>query len=339
MKKTLRCLFSVISFVFLIAAKNPIKTSLLITSSASAQRWYVISGLNAVDTIWDVFPIDNRANKLMVGIWRTDDHAFNSLDIYTNVFRLDSFKVTRNDGVPSSILWAGPDGTVNRSPITSIPISTNQISGYSPGSTQITQTMVAGSGMSVTNGANSFTFTNTAPNVNPTIIGAGITSVNQAGSNYTVTSTEVDGSVSNELQTVSGTGTNTLTLSDGGGSWSPPAIVSNTVTRSLNSSFTISLTQDMDVDYSIYSQVSSALAGTNTADAYLEVSTTSGGTYTTIANGGVMAAGVLSTNGGANVLSGFIPAGYWVRIRTSASGSNAGSAVFTYRYGRENNHK
>jgi hypothetical protein len=49
-----------------------------------------------------------------------------------------------------------------------------------------------------------------------TIAGAGINTVGTAGTTITVTGTEVDGSVSNELQTLS-TGTNTLTLSDGGG--------------------------------------------------------------------------------------------------------------------------
>ncbi|MFN9114744.1 MAG: beta strand repeat-containing protein [Bacteroidota bacterium] len=49
-----------------------------------------------------------------------------------------------------------------------------------------------------------------------TIAGAGINTVGTAGTTITVTGTEVDGSVSNELQTLS-TGTNTLTLSNGGG--------------------------------------------------------------------------------------------------------------------------
>jgi hypothetical protein len=49
-----------------------------------------------------------------------------------------------------------------------------------------------------------------------TIAGGGINTVSTAGTTITVTGTEVDGSVSNELQTLS-TGTNTLTLSNGGG--------------------------------------------------------------------------------------------------------------------------
>lgn len=149
---------------------------------------------------------------------------------------------------------------------------------------------------------------------------------------------EVDGSTINELQTISGTGTATLTLSNSGGTWSPPSRMSYTISRSFNSSFTISATQDFRVDYSIYGQATSALAGTNTAEVYLELSTTSGGTYTTIAGGPIVSvAGVLSTNGGIICIGGFIPAGYWTRIRTAATGANSGAAVFTYKFGRENN--
>jgi hypothetical protein len=62
--------------------------------------------------------------------------------------------------------------------------------------------------------ANTATLSNGGGSV--TIAGAGINTVGTAGTTITVTGTEVDGSVSNELQTIS-TGTNTLTLSNGGG--------------------------------------------------------------------------------------------------------------------------
>jgi hypothetical protein len=62
--------------------------------------------------------------------------------------------------------------------------------------------------------ANTATLSNSGGSV--TIAGAGINTVGTAGTTITVTGTEVDGSVSNELQTLS-TGTNTLTLSNGGG--------------------------------------------------------------------------------------------------------------------------
>ena len=61
---------------------------------------------------------------------------------------------------------------------------------------------------------NTATLSNSGGSV--TIAGSGINTVGTAGTTITVTGTEVDGSVSNELQTLS-TGTNTLTLSNGGG--------------------------------------------------------------------------------------------------------------------------
>ena len=62
--------------------------------------------------------------------------------------------------------------------------------------------------------SNTVTLSNSGGSV--TITGAGINTVGTAGTTITVTGTEVDGSVSNELQTLS-TGTNTLTLSNSGG--------------------------------------------------------------------------------------------------------------------------
>jgi len=62
--------------------------------------------------------------------------------------------------------------------------------------------------------ANTATLSNSGGSV--TIAGAGINTVGTAGTTITVTGTEVDGSITNELQTLS-TGTNTLTLSNGGG--------------------------------------------------------------------------------------------------------------------------
>jgi hypothetical protein len=64
-----------------------------------------------------------------------------------------------------------------------------------------------------------------------TIAGAGINTVGTAGTTITVTGTEVDGSVSNELQTLS-TGTNTLTLSNGGGTVTVDTDPSSDVTGS-----------------------------------------------------------------------------------------------------------
>ncbi|MFN9112182.1 MAG: beta strand repeat-containing protein [Bacteroidota bacterium] len=77
--------------------------------------------------------------------------------------------------------------------------------------------------------ANTATLSNGGGSV--TIAGAGINTVGTAGTTITVTGTEVDGSVSNELQTLS-TGTNTLTLSNGGGTVTVDTDPTNDVTGS-----------------------------------------------------------------------------------------------------------
>ena len=77
--------------------------------------------------------------------------------------------------------------------------------------------------------ANTATLSNSGGSV--TIAGAGINTVATAGTTITVTGTEVDGSVSNELQTLS-TGTNTLTLSNGGGTVTVDTDPANDVTGS-----------------------------------------------------------------------------------------------------------
>lgn len=77
--------------------------------------------------------------------------------------------------------------------------------------------------------ANTATLSNSGGSV--TIAGAGINTVGTAGTTITVTGTEVDGSTTNELQTLS-TGTNTLTLSNGGGTVTVDTDPTNDVTGS-----------------------------------------------------------------------------------------------------------
>lgn len=101
------------------------------------------------------------------------------------------------------------------------------------------------------------------------------------------------------------------------------------VTPSLNTAFQVSSSLSCDVNYSVNVQITSALTGTNTGTVQLQISSTSGGTYTTINQSGMSLAGVVSTVGATQNLSGFIPAGYWVKIATSATGANSGSAIFT----------
>lgn len=96
----------------------------------------------------------------------------------------------------------------------SSPVTLNSSTG-----TDVTHT--AGTGISLTGTSSNMTITNTAPDQTVSITGAGISVVTGTYPNFTITSTEVDGSTTNELQTYghSGTTSYTNTLSNSGGSF------------------------------------------------------------------------------------------------------------------------
>lgn len=113
--------------------------------------------------------------------------------------------------------------------------------------------------------------------------------------------------------------------------------INNSVTRALNSSYTISATKLVEVNYSITCSVTNPLlAGVSTAVAYLEYST-NGGTSWIIVNqtgntsGVGLAVAVAITNTQTTTLSGMIPPNALVRIRTTTSGT----ASVTYVIGQE----
>lgn len=96
--------------------------------------------------------------------------------------------------------------------------TTSIINSNTSGSTGVTIT--AGSGLGISETGNVITLTNTAPDQTVSITGAGINVVTGTYPNFTITGTEVDGSVTNEAQTLSASGTTSgiITLSTAGGS-------------------------------------------------------------------------------------------------------------------------
>lgn len=97
---------------------------------------------------------------------------------------------------------------------TSSPVTLNSSTG-----TDVSTT--AGTGISLSATSTNLTITNTAPDQVVSITGAGINNVTGTYPNFTITGTEVDGSVSNELQTIANTSdatSHTATLSNSGGS-------------------------------------------------------------------------------------------------------------------------
>lgn len=113
----------------------------------------------------------------------------------------------------------------------------------------------------------------------------------------------------------------------------------SSATRSLNSAFQISATRDTLVSYSVQITVTASIGGGQNGDVILEIATDSGFTtgVQTIAIAGtgqtytlaLALQGVMPQTG---VLSGYVPAGYYARLRTV---NVAGTPAFSYRAGQE----
>lgn len=174
------------------------------------------------------------------------------------------------------------------------------------------------------------------------ITAAGITTISGDYDNgFVFTSTEVDGSTTNEIQNLSfNSGNGQLSIS-GGNSVVIPNVASktfnNNVSRSLNSSYTISTTRDAQVTYSVnLSCTNPLLAGSSSANAFLEYSTDGGSNWTTVSNvtnGSqvTLTVTIQIVQPNTFVLSGMIPANALVRIRSTTSGT----AAVSYSRGQE----
>ena len=122
--------------------------------------------------------------------------------------------------------------------------TTSIIQGYNLAGTAVGTgvTVTAGTGLTIaetasTNGG-TITLTNSAPDQTVAIAGAGISTVTGTYPNFTVTSTEVDGSITNEIQTISATAaaSNATTIANSlaGGSFTLTATAPLTLTGAAN---------------------------------------------------------------------------------------------------------
>lgn len=113
----------------------------------------------------------------------------------------------------------------------------------------------------------------------------------------------------------------------------------NSATRSLNSAFQISTMHEADVVYSVDISATLSLTTGQSGTVILETATNSGfttGVQTlsrfTNGNSGTLAIGLGLTQIGTAVLSGKVPAGNYVRLRTV---NNTGTPTYTYQSGIE----
>ncbi len=119
----------------------------------------------------------------------------------------------------------------------------------------------------------------------------------------------------------------------------PAARSQSSASRSLNSAFQISSTREALVNYSVDIATSLTLTAGQAGTVYLEIASDSGFTtdvqeLSRFVNGntGILTIGLSLTQNVTGTLSGYVPAGYYVRLRTQ---NNTSTPTFTYQSGQE----
>lgn len=113
----------------------------------------------------------------------------------------------------------------------------------------------------------------------------------------------------------------------------------SSASRSLNSAFQVSATRDAMVSYSVQITVTASIAGGQNGDVILEIASDAAFTTSvqTLSVSGVgqtytLAIALQGVQPQTSPVFGFVPAGYYVRLRTV---NNTGSPAFSYRFGQE----
>lgn len=194
-------------------------------------------------------------------------------------------------------------------------------------------------------GAASYNSTTGVLNVpTPSAGGAGtVTSVGLSSSDLSITGSPVtsSGSFTANLNTsgVSAGTYSSVTVTNKGIVTSATNRSQASASRSLNSGFQISTTRDSLVNYSVDVSCTATLLGGQTGTVFLEVASDSG--FTTnlqevarSVNGNSVSLAIAITviQNVTGTLTGYVPAGYYVRIRTA---NTVGTPTFSYRSGQE----
>jgi len=118
-----------------------------------------------------------------------------------------------------------------------------------------------------------------------------------------------------------------------------PTPSQSAATRSLNTAYQVSSTRPAWVTYSVQITVTASLTGGQQGDVIMEIASNAGFTagVQTVAIAGLgqtysLAVAIQGVQPQTGVVSGFVPAGYYVRLRTV---SVTGSPTFNYRAGQE----
>ncbi len=218
-------------------------SSITLQYNKTAQRWFVtanqnykVSAANLVTK--DIVPGTGSAVTVVNGANQVIGGGNVVLDVTTNALNQKGI-VPGPTGLNANQAWV-TDGSGNPA-WAQLPNANLQNSSV----TINTGTGLSGGGNVALGGT--LNLVNTAPDQTVSITGAGINSVSGTYPNFTVTGTEVDGSVTNEAQTLAGSGTSDINLTQaggaGGGTITLQGTGATTVSRSGNT-FTINSTDN-----------------------------------------------------------------------------------------------
>lgn len=206
--------------------------------------------------------------------------------------------------------------------------TTSIINSNTSGSTGVTVT--AGTGLSISEAGNVITLTNASPDQTVSITGAGINVVTGTYPNFTVTGTEIDGSITNELQNLANSSTSTThttTLSNTGGSTQfveGTGIGLGTTGTGLDGILTITNTSP---DQTVVLTGAGITSITGTYPSFTITSTEVDGSVSNegtlgIGSGSGTSSTLLSTTSGANAVTINVSTGLSIAESTSANGGS-----------------
>lgn len=259
---------------------------------------------------------------------------------------------SKNDGLPSGLLWTGTDGAMKHSPMSEVRLDWSQIlskpSFFSGNYDDLTNkpSLFSGAYADLTGKPTLFSGAYSDLTGKPSLFSGSYNDLSNRPTLFSGSYNDLTNKPAIPIgMSLATTGTGPATYNSSTGvlnvpnyTYTPVArVYNNNVSRTLNSNYTISTTRDSRVNYSISISVTNPLiAGSSTATAFLEYSTDGGTNWITVsqvvnASSVGVAVAIAITQPNTFVLSGDIPANALVRIRTTV----AGTATATYTRGQE----
>lgn len=241
--------------------------------------------------------------------------------------RWTKYTASKNDGLPSGLLWTDATGFMKHSPMSEVRIAYSQLTGA--------PTLFSGDYNDLINRPTLFSGAYADLTGKPTLFSGSYADLTGKPTLFSGSYTDLTNKPS--FATVATSGNYNDLINKPTIPTIAARVFNNNVARTLNSNYTISTTRDADVNYSVALSVTNPLlAGTSTASAFLEYSTDGGTNWITVsqvanASSVGLSVTIAITLPNTVILSGKIPANALVRIRTTV----AGTATATYTRGQE----